>query len=139
MGSRIRISTIPSTSPRGPCKSTIPRFARPFRLELPAQQSRVCISLSGELDTGVCCAISKSRFQFRSFLHGRKKSRVVGPPRRPGGVENGRPGITGIAWTGLETRAKIPNPDVSALCIDPPSLPFLSPPPPPPPFTFLCL
>lgn len=35
------------------------------------------------------------------------------------------PGITRIAWTGLKTRAKIPNPDVSALCIDRSSLPFL--------------
>ena len=43
-----------------------------------------------------------------------------------GGGGGGRPsGITGIAQTRLETRAKIRNPDVSALCIDRPSFPIL--------------
>lgn len=35
------------------------------------------------------------------------------------------PGITRIAWTRLKTRAKIPNPDISALCTDRSSLPLL--------------
>lgn len=76
---------------------------------------------------GGCRAISESRFQFRFLLHGRrKKSRAPGLKR---GRE--RPhGITGIVWTRLETRAKIPNPDVSALCIDRSSSPFLHSPVP---------
>lgn len=64
-------------------------------------------------------AISKSRFQFRFLLHGERKSRVWLSSR---GAGAGRPsGITGIAQTRLETRAKIRNPNVSALCIDRPS------------------
>lgn len=66
--------------------------------------------------------ISKSRFQFRFLLHGERKSRV----RLSSGRGGWRPsGITGIAQTRLETRAKIRNPDVSALCIDRPSFPIL--------------
>lgn len=85
----------------------------PISRSLSAQRTRVCISLSrGSRPRGGLPRNFEKPISIPfPFARGERDLESKGGQRR-------QKGITGIAWMGLETRAKIPNPDVSALYID---------------------